>query len=54
MNAEIRMLAIGLRNKDFRPGVERDNAQRRLRHLLMLAQNNNDRPRGTIVLRPNV
>lgn len=53
MQAEIYMLTIGLRNHDFRPGPERDNAMRRLHHLKMLAQDGTNRPRGVIILNNN-
>lgn len=51
VESEIHMLRTGLRNRDFRPGTERDDAQRRLAHLLALVDGP-DRPRGRIALTP--
>ena len=51
IQSEIHMLRIGLSNRDFRPGAERENAQRRLTRLLVATADTQDRPRGVITLR---
>lgn len=45
---EIRMISAGLKNRDYRPGAERQTAERRLHTLLMTQRNTNNRARGII------
>lgn len=49
--SEIYMIRAGLKNKDFRPGAERDAAERRLAQLTASAANTPQRPRGVLKFR---